>query len=398
VTLLPLETLLVATLVLLLGRWVNRKIPLLSQYNIPDPITGGLLFALTMLISDKLSGFSLEFDSTLKPVLLLAFFAAVGLSANLSLLKQGGKRLLMFVLVLIPFLFLQNLTGLLIARGLDMHPLMGLIGGSITLVGGHGTGAAYAERFAEVNNIQSIMELAMTGATLGLVLGGICGGPLAQWLIKRHQLAGSDGQAAVVHVSSDATEAAPISAGNLIPVLAAVLAAVLVGSWLADLVSGGPITLPSFLWCLLVGVLIRNGGHLIGLRLNDAAIGMLSSLTLALFLAITMMALNLSSVASLAGPLLLILLGQLVVVVVYGGLLVYRAVGRDYESAVMSAAFCGFAMGATATAIANMQAITQKYGPAPQAFLVVPLVGAFLIDLLNAVVLTGYLSLPWIGG
>lgn len=396
-TLLPLETLLIAALVLLLGRVVNRLVPWLSHYNIPAPITGGLLFAVGVLCVRQFSPVEVVFDSTLKPVLLLAFFAAVGLSANLSLLKQGGKRLLLFVLVLIPFLILQNFTGLLIAWGLDMHPLMGLVGGSITLVGGHGTGAAYAERFAEVNNIQSIMELAMTAATLGLVLGGICGGPLAQWLIKRHNLASAEIQPYTPQHPQEGQANAPITASNLIPVLAAVLIALIAGRWLGDLVSGGPVTLPSFLWCLLVGVLIRNAGHHVGLRLNDAGINMLSSLTLALFLAITMMTLNLASVASLAGPLIVILLGQLLLVV-YGGWLVYRAVGRDYESAVMSAAFCGFAMGATATAIANMQAITQKYGPAPQAFLVVPLVGAFLIDLLNALVLTGYLSLPWIGG
>jgi len=392
----PVETLLATVLVLLLGRHVNRLIPLLSRYNIPDPITGGLLFAVGMLLVGSVTELRLEFDVTLKPVLLLAFFAAVGLSANLGLLRQGGKRLLLFVLVLAPFLVLQNLTGLLIAWGLDLHPLMGLIGGTITLVGGHGTGAAYAERFAEVHNIQSVMELAMTGATLGLVLGGICGGPLAQWLIRRHALAGTDGQAAAAQPSADG-DAAPISAASLIPVLAAVLVAVLAGQWLADLVSGAPVTLPSFLWCLLLGVLIRNGGHLVGLRLNDAAIELVSSLALALFLAMTMMALNLASVASLAGPLLLILLGQVVLVLAYGGALVYRAVGRDYESAVMSAAFCGFALGATATAIANMQAIVQKYGPAPQAFLVVPLVGAFLIDLINALVLTGFLALPGMG-
>lgn len=394
-TLQPVETLLAAVLVLLLGHLLNRLIPPLAQYNIPAPITGGLLFALGLLLAGSSTGFSLEFDVTLRPVLLLSFFAAVGLSANLALLRQGGKRLLLFVMVLAPFLVLQNLTGLLLAWSLDLHPLMGLIGGTITLVGGHGTGAAYAERFAEVHNIQAIMELAMTGATLGLVLGGLCGGPLAQWLIRRHRLAGADGHATEVQPSGDA---APISAASLVPVLAAVLIAVLAGQWLAELVSDAPVTLPSFLWCLLLGVLIRNGGHLIGLRLNDAAIELISSLALALFLAMTMMALNLASVASLAGPLLLILLGQVVVVLVYGGALVYGAVGRDYESAVMSAAFCGFALGATATAIANMQAIVQKYGPAPQAFLVVPLVGAFLIDLINALVLTGFLSLPGLGG
>ena len=148
---------------------------------------------------------------------------------------------------------------------------------------------------------------------------------------------------------------------------------------------------------MIYGVLIRNVGHLFGLRLNDDAIELMSSVNLSLFLAITMMALSLASVFSLAGPLLLILAAQLLLVLLYGALVVYRSVGRDYESAVMSAAFCGFAMGATATAIANMQAVTQRYGPSPQAFMVVPLVGAFLIDILNAVVLTGYLSLPWMG-
>lgn len=396
-TLQPLETLLAAVLVLLLGHLLNRLVPPLGQYNIPAPISGGLLFALGLLLANNAGGFTVEFDVTLRPLLLLSFFAAVGLSANLALLRQGGRRLLLFVMVLAPFLVLQNLTGLLIAWSLDLHPLMGLIGGTITLVGGHGTGAAYAERFAEVHNIQAIMELAMTGATLGLVLGGLCGGPLAQWLIRRHRLAGSDGHATQAQPSENG-DATPISAASLVPVLAAVLIAVLAGQWLAELVSDAPVTLPSFLWCLLLGVLIRNGGHLVGLRLNDAAIELISGLALALFLAMTMMALNLANVASLAGPLLLILLGQVVVVLVYGGALVYRAVGRDYEGAVMSAAFCGFALGATATAIANMQAIVQKYGPAPQAFLVVPLVGAFLIDLINALVLTGFLSLPGLGG
>lgn len=396
-TLQPVETLLVAVLVLLLGRLVNRLVPLLSHYNIPDPITGGLLFASGMALFGHFSDVQLQFDMTMKPSLLLAFFAAVGLSANLGLLKQGGKRLLWFVIALIPFLFLQNLLGLLIAWGLDMHPLMGLVGGTITLVGGHGTGAAYAERFAEVNNLQSIMELSMTSATLGLVLGGIIGGPLAQWLIKRHQLNGSGDQTGP---ASDAREhdPLPVSASNFLPVLAATLLALIGGKLLGGLFGEGAVTLPSFLWCLLLGVLIRNSLPLLGVRLNDGAIDLLAAVTLSLFLVITMMALNLGQVASLAGPLLLMLLGQAALAMLYGAWVVYRLVGRDYESAVLSAAFCGFAIGATATAIANMQAIAGKYGPAPQAFVVAPLVGAFLVDLLNALVLTLFLALPGLGG
>lgn len=398
----PLETLLVAALVLLVGRLVNRRIRFLSHYNIPDPITGGLLFAVALSIAKAFGDLNIDFVASLRPILLLTFFAAVGLSADLALLKQGGRRLLMFVIVLIPFLFMQNIVGVLLAMGLDLHPLMGLVGGSITLVGGHGTGAAYAERFAEVNNLQSVMELSMTAATLGLILGGIAGGPLGEWLINRHRLAGAAASGTTPPDAQTIPKAAPqatppLTSAGFIPVLAATLVAVIGGQLIADAVSDSPITLPSFLWCLLLGLFIRNAGQLIGFRLCDQSVELISSLNLSLFLAMTMMALNLASVVTLAGPLLLILAGQLAVVLLFGAWLTFRAVGRDYESAVMSAAFCGFALGATATAIANMQAITQKYGPAPQSFVVVPLVGAFLIDLLNALVLTGFLSLKWMG-
>lgn len=396
-TLQPVATLLVAALALLLGRLVNRLIPVLSRYNIPDPVTGGLLFAASMALLGHFSDFRLEFDVTMKPSLLLAFFAAVGLSANLGMLRQGGKRLILFVIVLIPFLFLQNILGLLVAWGLDMHPLMGLVGGTITLVGGHGTGAAYAERFAEVTNLQSIMELSMTSATLGLVLGGIIGGPLAQWLIRRHRLSGGGAPGQSGEVDS-APGAAPVDTGNFLTVLAATLVALVGGQQLAAWFGEGAVTLPGFLWCLMLGVAIRNGLPLLGIRLNDAAIELMSSLTLSLFLVITMMALNLGNVFSLVGPLLLMLIGQAALAMLYGGWVVYRFVGRDYESAVLAASFCGFAIGSTATAMANIQAIARKHGPAPQAMVVTPLVGAFLIDLLNAVVLTGFLLLPWMGG
>ncbi|OWJ97256.1 sodium/glutamate symporter [Pseudomonas sp. A46] len=396
-TLQPLETLLLATLALLLGRLVNRLVPVLSRYNIPDPITGGLLVSIGLALAGALGDLHLEFDNTAKPVLLLAFFSAVGLSADLAMLRHGGKRLLLFVIVLAPFLVLQNLLGILIAKGMDMHPLMGLVGGTITLVGGHGTGAAYAERFAEVHNLQSIMELSMTSATLGLVAGGIIGGPVAQWLIRRHRLEAGV-QRGTAQSEGGATQAEPVGSANFLTVLSATLAALVIGQVLAGLFSDSPITLPSFLWCLLMGVAIRNLLPLARVRLNDGAIDLLASVTLSLFLVITMMALNLAHVATVAGPLLLILVAQSILAMVYAAMVVFRFTGRDYESVVLSAAFCGFSTGATATAIANMQAIARKYGPAPEAFIVAPLVGAFLIDLLNALVLTGFLSLPGMGG
>jgi len=383
--------------VVLLGHLLNRIIAPLARYNIPEPITGGLLVAILLAIAEQLTDFTISFDSTLKPILMLAFFSAVGLSADLSMLGKGGKRLVMFILVLIPFLFMQNGLGLLVAMGLDLHPLMGLVSGSITLIGGHGTGAAYANTFAEQHNIQSIMELSMTSATMGLVLGGLVGGPLAQWLIKRHKLAGGEIPADVASDAHDTTHQ-PVASYSFLPVLVATLAAIIGGESLSSVFADSGVTVPTFLWCMLIGVLIRNIGRPLGLQLNIKAIDFMSTVSLSLFLAITMMALSLVSVASLAGPLLVILIFQVLLVLLFGALLTFRAVGRDYEAAVMSAAFCGFAMGATATALANMQAITQRYGPAPLAYIVVPLVGAFLIDIINALILTAYISLSWVGG
>ncbi len=393
----PLHSLLAAVLVLLAGTWVNRKVGLLSRYNIPAPITGGLLFAALASAVWAARDFQLTIDQTLKPTLLLMFFAGVGMCADLRMLARGGRALAIFLVILFPFILLQNAVGLVVAKGLDLHPIFGLVGGSITLVGGHGTGAAYAERFAEVNNLQAVMELSMTVATIGLVVGGLVGGPVAEHLIRRHSLRSRAGRAAEAEPDR-AAPAEPISSVGMVGALAGILAAVTAGQALAARVSGGPITLPSFLWCMVLGVSLRNLLPFAGLRLDDRAAELVSSVCLSLFLVQTMMALNLVEVALSAGPFLVIVVVQTVALAAYGVLVCFRSMGKDYEAAVTTAAFLGFSMGATATAMANMQALTAKYGSAPQSFLIVPLAGAFFIDLMNAFVLTLTLSLSFVGG
>ncbi len=397
VALSTVPSLLAACLVLVVGALLTRNVGVLARYNIPEPIVGGLLFAVLVALLGVLTGIQVSLDVTVRPFLLLVFFASIGLTADMRLLARGGARLLRFLLILLPFLFAQDALGVAAAYGLGLHPLVGLLGGTITLVGGHGTGAAYAQRFAEVNNIQGVMELTMTSATLGLVLGGVLGGPVAQRLIRRHALSGTapaspDGDAVGGPLET------PVKTLSLVGSLAAALVAVIAGQALGTMFEGAVITAPSFLWCLIVGLVIRNGGALVGLRLHDAASDLMGSVCLSLFLAWTMMGLDLGGVVALAGPLLVILACQGVLVVLWGSLVCFRFAGRDYEGAVMSAAFCGFAMGATATAIANMQALTRRYGPAPQAFVIVPIVGAFFIDIMNAVVLTVFLSLKFTGG
>ena len=301
-----------------------------------------------------------------------------------------------FLVALVPFLLAQDALGVLMAKLLGLHPFLGLVAGSITLVGGHGTGAAYAEKFGEASTIPGVMALSMTSATLGLVLGGVVGGPVAERLIRRFSLSSPPVRAEDGDVIMGPTET-PVTTVPLIGSLTAVLVAVLVGQWLGTLLADAPVTVPDFLLCLLVGLVLRNVGSLVGLRLHGSALELIGSVCLSLFLAWTMMALDLGTVFRMAGPLLIILAAQVVLVALWASLVVFRVVGRDYESAVMAAAFCGFAMGATATAIANMQALARRHGPAPQAFLIVPIVGAFFIDIINAVVLTLFLSLDMMG-
>ena len=409
ISLSAVHSFLACCLVLVIGRVLTSRVSFLSKYSIPDPIVGGLLFALAMYFLGTWANVQVSLETSIKPTLLLLFFSCIGLTANLKLLAAGGPRLAAFLLALAPFLILQNAVGLGMAWVLDLHPLMGLVGGSITLVGGHGTGAAYAARFADINNIQDIMALAMTAATMGLVLGGIVGGPVAEWLIKRHGLnskpqpakttsRGSAAQAQTPPEPESESESDKVEASSVVTSLAAAFVCLALGSVIAGWVDGAPVSLPNFLWCLAVGIIIRNAGPRVGIVLNDRATDIIGSLSLALFLGFTMMTLDLGSVMRLAGPLALMLLVQTVVVVLYVVLVVFRMLKKDYEAAIMSAAFCGFSMGATATAIANMQALVHRHGPAPQAFIVVPVTGAFLVDIMNVIVLTSMLALPFVGG
>ncbi|MBV8508112.1 MAG: sodium/glutamate symporter [Acetobacteraceae bacterium] len=385
-----LPSLLAACLVLLVGGLLGRRVPLLTRYSIPAPIVGGLIFALLGLLAERAAGLGITFDTSAKAPFLLLFFAAIGLTADLAVLRQGGARLVRFLIALFPFLLAQDALGVAMARLLDLHPVLGLVAGSITLVGGHGTGAAYAERFAEEHDILGVMGLTMTSATIGLILGGIIGGPVAERLIRRiappeATIAPADGGVVGGPVST------PVTATSFISSLAAALAAVVAGQALGSAFEGAAITVPGFLWCLIVGLIIRNGASAIGVHLHDAASELIGSVCLSLFLTWTMMTLHLVDVVHMAGPLLIILAAQTILVAAWATWVTFPALGRDYESAIIAGAFCGFGMGATATAVANMQALTRRHGPAPQAFVVVPISGAFFIDLMNLAVLTFFL-------
>ncbi|WP_162937276.1 sodium/glutamate symporter [Indioceanicola profundi] len=392
-------TLVLAIIVLMIGRALISRIGFLSRYNIPEPVVGGLLAACVITALHIWAGAQITFDMSLQTPLMLAFFATIGLSADLRSLVQGGRAVVIFLLVVVVMLLLQNAVGVAVAMSMDLHPLAGLLAGSITMSGGHGTGAAYATRFSEVDGVQGAMEIAMACATFGLVLGGLLGGPLAQKLITRHRLA----PAADTHETGAPGELESgmrraLSPESFLETLLLILACIMIGSWLGKAFTNPYLTLPTFVWTLFTGVLLRNVLSLGRLRhIDDDTVELLGTVSLSLFLAMALIALRLWELVALALPILAILAAQVVAIAIYVYFVTFRVMGKNYDAAVMSAGHVGFGMGATPTAIANMQALTARYGPSRQAFLIIPVVGAFLIDLANALVIQGFMSLPMFG-
>ena len=314
------------------------------------------------------------------------------------MLVKGGPRLLVFLGVGAAFIVVQNAIGLVAARLLDLHPIVGLLGGSITLTGGHGTGAAYAGRFGETMNIQGAMELTMASATAGLVIGAVVGGPLAEYLIRRHRLSGPRSRPRRASRRSPRRTRARCRSRPLLAGLLAILLSLAGGQALVRLTADARFILPDFVWCLLIGLLIRNVSTFTGLyRIPADSVDLLGSIALSLFLVMALMSMKLLDLLNLAGPLLLILAVQTVAMLIYAGWVTFGIMGRNYDAAVMAAGHVGFGMSSTACALAIMKAVTERHGPSPLAFLIVPMVGAFFIDITNALIIQGYLTLPAFG-
>jgi ESS family glutamate:Na+ symporter len=392
----PVQTLGIAIMVLYTGMLLIRHTALLRNNDIPIPVVGGLLFAVITGLAYGQFGLHLHFDMALKEPMMLAFFASIGLGADVRMLARGGPQLLLFGVICLAYLIVQDGIGMMTAIGLDLHPLVGLLSGSITLSGGHGTGAAWAERFSDTANLAGAMELAMACATFGLILGGLIGGPVAGRLIRKHDLKPESRQP----VRQDDTQAdeIPINPDNFLLSLFYIVVCLTGGKLLAGAMSGLAFTLPAFVWSLLIGVVIRNATFFHKhIRVHSASLNLIGSLSLSLFLAMALMSLQLWELLGLAGPLLVLLGVQVTGIVIFASFITFRFMGGQYNAAVVAGGHCGFGLGATPTAVANMEALTRRFGPAPQAFLVVPLMGAFFIDLLNAIVIQGYLSLPVFG-
>lgn len=396
-----------AGVVLFLGYGIRRLVPPLARYNIPAPVIGGLLVALAGLLARRSGGAPLEFDTTLQAPLMIAFFTAIGYGASLSLLRVGGPQVILFFLAATGFAVVQNLLGIAIAIPFGLDPLFGVLAGSTTLTGGPATGLAFAPVF-ERAGVEGAASVAVAAAMIGIVMGGVIGGPIGTHLIERDHLRSArrtrghaEPPTAAQIVEAQLPEpsvVAPVGEDResyiLLKSVVAILVAMWIGSWVSRGFASLGLTLPGYIGVMLVAAAIRNlddATRLVGL--SQKVIDDLGSAALALFIVLALMTLKLWELVGLALPLLAILLAQVLLIAGVCLWPIYRLMGRDYESAVMSGGFCGFMLGTTANAMANIESLVERYGPAPRAFLVVPMVGAFFIDFTNAIIITAFVNL-----
>ncbi len=396
-----LWTLALATSLFFIGQFIVWRSRFLQRYSIPVPVVGGVLFALLFAVASLVADIRLALDDSPRDPLLLAFFATLGLGADVRSLLRGGWKLVILLGLFVTVMIMQGIIGMAMASALDLHPLIGLLGGSISLIGGHGTAAAYAASFAEHYNLQGALELGMAAATAGLILGSLLAGPVAERVMRRIEARGD--RAGQPRADTSAQPAAvavlvPITAEQLLFVLLVCLACIAGAQYLQELLRDTGLLLPSFLWALLIGMLVRNVGSLLGLKgVNDRAVQAVGSVSLSLFLIMALMSMQILGLVAIAGPLLLIVLVNALATAAFAYFITSRLMGGDYDAAVISGGQVAAGLATTAVGMSVMQTLTERHGASPMAFLLIPIVGAFFADIANALVLQAFFALPMMG-
>ena len=382
------ESTALAALVIILGRWLVKHIPFLNKYCIPVPIAGGCAFALLHWLLQSVGLIQVEFDKTLMNFFMMVFFCSVGFSASVSMLKKGSTKLILLLVLVSVMCVLQDLLGVGISKLMGVHPCIGLASGSISLLGGHGTSASYGPLLEELG-ISGANAVAIASATFGLVAGCIIGGPIAVARIRQFNLKSNILPDDEVISSSGSPKHIPLVAMKFVNATLLLAISIGIGEVILGLLNEF-LVLPAYIGALLVATVIRN--LMPDEKVPTHEIGVLGNLSLALFLGLAMINLKLWELSALALPMLTILLCQVALMVFFAYSIVFRVMGKNYDSAVMTAGFCGFGLGATPNAIANMEALTDRFGPSPVSYLIVPVVGALFLDFINATVITFFIN------
>ena len=397
----------VAMLLFVLGRFLTTRIEFLKRCCIPAPVVGGLIFAIVHLVLYSCGVVQLSFDDNVKSFFMTLFFTSVGYTACFRLLKKGGKKVFTFLVIAIVMVCLQDVLGSVLAAVFHWDMRLGLCTGSIPMVGGHGTAGSYGPLMENKLGIAGANVLAIAAATFGLVSGSLMGGPTARSIINRYGLTSTESEAEIMEIDDENAEekakAERVDTDAFTNAAILLIVASGVGTVLTALLNNihfgqFKLTFPTYIGAMLVAAVIRNFCDAKHIVLPAKAIDLWGNVSLSIFLAIALMTLKLWQLASLAGPMIVMLAAQVVLMFVFARFVVFNIMGRDYEAAVMTSAFCGFGMGATPNAMANMQVLTKRYGHAPQAYFIVPLVGSLFIDFFNGIIITGFMNiLPMFG-
>ena len=383
-------------LILFVGITITARSQFLQNYNIPEPVTGGIAASLLALAVFLVFGIELEFDLFVRDILLIYFFTAIGINARFSQLLKGGIPLLILLGLTLAYLALQDGVGYLAASAMGQPSGVGILVGSASLAGGHGTAIAWAPTIAEQQGVTNALEIGVAAATIGLVIASLIGGPIAKFLLSRYDLNSDSDANLMVGIERDKQDVATITHINLMGVILIIHVAMILGFILNEIIAALGLKLPLFVACMMVAIVMTNtipfAFKKVQWPTGSQALGLVSDFSLGLFIAMSLMGMKLWEVAGLAGPLFGILAAQVAVAVAFILFVVFPIMGRNYFAAVLSAGFAGFCLGATPTAIANMSAVTKTHGPAPTAFIIVPLVCAFFIDLVNALLIPFFLA------
>jgi ESS family glutamate:Na+ symporter len=389
------QTIIVGVLVLFLGKYLNRKIGFLRQFNIPEPVTGGIVASVIFGIVHALFNFDITFSKHYQNIFLVVFFTAIGLKTEFKSIVKGGRLLALLTVVAIVYIFAQNYLGAFLAQLFGINKNAGILAGSAALQGGHGNIVAWAPILEKDYGVNNAMEIGMTVATLGLIFGGILGGPVAKYLIKKYKLTPSDDPNVTVGVREG--HELVIDYNSALKALLLIALSIGVGIHLKDLTDAINFTLPLFVTCMFGGVLLANLLPYVVPKLKcphgSPTLAIVSDLSLGLFLAMAMMSLKFWEIGGEALFIFVSVIVQVIAVVLFSAIVVFRVLGKNYDAAVISAGYVGSSLGATPTAMANMAAVTQRYGASPMAFVVIPIVAAFIIQVSNALVIQTVLKL-----
>lgn len=386
------QTMGLAVVVLLLGSMLKKKISFLNKYCVPAPVVGGLLYAVLMFVLHTYNIIEVHYDETLKNICMVLFFTSVGFQANVKILKKGGVSLIVFLTIVIGLIFAQNGLSILIAKFLGIDPLLGLCTASIPMVGGHGTSGAFGPILEDLG-INGATTLCTAAATFGLVAGSLMGGPLGEWLIRKKDLLGTiENEDPGFIIEEEKKHQRHISMyANASYQLAIAVGLGTIISWL---LSKTGMTFPVYIGAMIVAAIMRNVGELTGkITIHMGEINDIGGICLSIFLGIAMITLKLWQLADLALPMIVLLMGQFVLMFLVARFVVFNLMGRNYDAAILAAGTCGFGMGATPNAMANMQVLSEKYSPSIKAYILVPIVGSMFADFLNSLIITFFINL-----